>query len=276
LKSSRPCRRHGEEQKASSTLSHVLLATDRAPASKKRQLQGHQLQRQHAISCPAEAELPWRRRGTGRMECAKFSALCDWPVSSCGTPPPRSPRPRPPNPSSTIFLTFGTSNLHQPPPQSPLHAIATCCNCLPPIAAALRYHPKMFRNALRQSTRAVGALSVSSRVAVVSPPPHIRPALDSAHRRPHTPSMASRAPCKAQLSFFCRCSAAASPLGACWALAEFCSCFWRLSGPGPRLILLSAAKCRTRRLHHPHIRRREGIANRGLVHPRAADSRCSG
>ena len=166
------------------------------------------------------------------MERAKFSALSDWPVSSCGTPPPRSPRPRPPNPSSTIFLTFGISNLHQPPPQSPLHAIATCCNCLPPIAATLRYHHKMFRNALRQSTRAVGALSASSRVAVVSLPPHIRPGLDSAHRRPHTPSITSRAPCEAQLSFCRRRSAATSPSGACWALVEFCSCFGASRVPG--------------------------------------------
>lgn len=53
-----------------------------ASSNKKRQRQGHELQRRHRISCPAEAELPWRRRGTGRMECAKFSAVVDWPVWS--------------------------------------------------------------------------------------------------------------------------------------------------------------------------------------------------
>ncbi|KAK1827195.1 hypothetical protein QBC39DRAFT_180483 [Podospora conica] len=210
------------------------------------------------------------------MECAKFSAFCDWPVSSLGLHLlallDQGQRTLPRQFSSRLDLKPSSTSASISPPRN--------CNLLqlspshcshPPIPSQdvpERPPPEHARRrrplCLEQSRRSESTSAHPTR-------PQFRPS-PSRHNLNGLPR-----PLQSSIELFSppqrRCVAAASLLGA----GRILLVFWRSSGPGPRLILLSAAKCRTRRLHHPHIRRRrEGIANRGLVHPRAADPRCSG
>jgi hypothetical protein len=98
-------------------------------------------------------------------QCGNPRDWFDWLLLSCRHfPDPPSPfslafRP----PVSSAFASFSGLNL-------PSYQLQLACNCFSFTPASLRFLFKMFRNALRQSARTVGALSASSRVAAVSRP----------------------------------------------------------------------------------------------------------
>lgn len=273
-KPSRLCRRHAEEQEAS-TPSNVLLP---APAPTKKGSDrvtssgdSHAFPVQRKLSCHGDGEErdEWSAQNSRLLLIGPSGAPCStsslsstkanepfldnfphvWDLKPSSTSASISP------PRNCNLLQLSPSNCSRPP--IPSQDVPE----RPPPEHARRRRPLC----LEQSRRSESTSAHPTR------PASLRPI--AAHTRRQSPPAP---PGEAQLSFCRRRSADASPWGACRAPLEFCCVFWRLSGPGPRLILLSAAKCRTRRLHHPHIRRREGIANRGLVHPRAADPRCSG
>jgi hypothetical protein len=213
--------------------------------------------------------------GNGNLKSAKFSAECDWPRCELRLHPPlldQGQRTLPRQFSSRLVLETSSTFVLISPPRN--------CNSLQLFSFGSRHTPtphKMFRNALRQSTRAVGALSASSRVAVVSPHPPARHELNSVASRPKPSSMASRDVPEAQLSFL---PAMRDCLVVVWSLSRSCRIllmFWRWLS-GIRLTTSSAAKCRTHRFRppEPHIRRGQGIADRGVVHSRAENSRCPG
>ncbi len=75
-------------------------------------------------------------------------------------------------------LAFAPSNLDRPPFHSlPSTQLQVNCNCSPFVLRTSRTLSNMFRNALRQSTRVVGAVSASGRAVAVSrsPPRPIDP-----------------------------------------------------------------------------------------------------
>jgi hypothetical protein len=132
-----------------------------------------------------------RQGGVGKIDSgADWRVLSSGPVSS-----PTGPA------TSHNFLT--SPKLHRPPRlQTQLYAIAASRQLLSLTPRGDTYLDKMFRNALRQSTRAVGALSASSRVAAVSAPPPARPDPDSIARCSHPISIGPARPGEAQLSSF--------------------------------------------------------------------------
>ncbi|KAK4444291.1 hypothetical protein QBC34DRAFT_186256 [Podospora aff. communis PSN243] len=129
---------------------------------------------QHAsvLTCFGVLEpMPWRRSGTGNWTAQNSRLNMIGYGVSCGSTLRSSTKAN--EPFLDNFPHVWTSKLHQPSSSSPLHAIAIRCNCF---SFRSRHTPtphKMFRNALRQSTRVVGALSASSRVAVRNAAPTV-------------------------------------------------------------------------------------------------------
>lgn len=86
--------------------------------------------------------------------------------------PPCLLQPRPGQPFPDNFPHAGLSKLPSTPLLNlPSRSCNPDCNCFPSTPRGDTFPEKMFRTALRQSTRAVGALAASSRVAAVSAPP---------------------------------------------------------------------------------------------------------
>lgn len=83
--------------------------------------------------------------------------------------PPCLLQPRPDQPFPDNFPHAGLSKLPSTPLLNlPSRSCNPDCNCFPSTPRGDTIPDKMFRTALRQSTRAVGALAASSRVAAVS------------------------------------------------------------------------------------------------------------
>lgn len=85
------------------------------------------------------------------------------------------------------FLPFGPKQRTLPPSNLLSTQLQVNCNCFPSYSRHIETPINMFRNALRQSTRAVGAISATSRVAAVSPP-------CQRHHRPQSPSQSIESP----------------------------------------------------------------------------------
>jgi len=111
--------------------------------------------------------------------------ISDWPGRRAGAPPTLSPF-QPAGRSEKVSL-FAPQTHQQSLPILLSIQLQSSCNCLLLSFRAFRSLSNMFRQALRQSSRAVGAISATGRVAAVSVAPSTHSDLnpiEKALRRP--------------------------------------------------------------------------------------------